>query len=284
MPASKILLLPAICFALAGSEALGVVGPRVEVRENVIERAGVGQDETESSPFDPAARRVVEQLRATYRSAAGIRVTSSGSTTGPDGRLEFMQTQTILSISGDLKVLSPTRNLTYRGGIIYADSPFFPGYVIRAMYDRVPDGPLIALEKSWPIESLPLPARIRMAAGVETIFKPWLELIGEAGTVRAGSTAWPDGTAAQTLRFRSADGETRILVWIDLTTGFIRGIRGRIATDAGIERFEIAHDTVSSDRRPSIVVATVNRTVVDSFEQLLKRWRAVHLVPPFLGE
>lgn len=284
MPAFRTLLLLAICSIVLAPNAWGTGGSRAEVPQSEDPQGRTEAAEAGSSPFDEAALRAAEQLRATYRSAPGIRITSSGSRTLASGKMEFIQTQTILSVSGDLKVLSPTRNLTFREGLIYADSGLFPGYVVRAMYDRVPDGPLIGLQKAWPVEPLPLPVRIRVAASVESIFEPWLDLIGDDGTVRSGSTAWPDGTAAQTLRFRSADGETEILVWIDLATGFIRGFRGRVAGEDGVERFEIAHETVSSERRPKIVVSTINRTVVESFDELRERWTAVHLVPPFPGE
>lgn len=271
MPAFTSILLVALCSMLPipAASVLGDGGIRIQ------------EVEVESSPFDADARRLAEKLRISYRSAPGIRITSSGSITAPSGDVEFIQAQTILSNTGDLKVLSPTRNLTFREGLIYADSGYFPGYLVRSMYDRVPDGAIIGLEKVWPVDPLPLPVRIRVAASIESAFRPYLDLIGEDGTVRAESTAWPDGAAAQILRFRSADGETDIAVWVDLATGFIRGLRGRVATADGVRSTEIAHETVASQRRPKIVVAVVNRTVVDSFKALLERWRAVHLVPPF---
>lgn len=237
----------------------------------------------EGNVFEGEALALVEQLQRTYRSAAGIRVITSGSWTTGDGVLHPVRTQSMMTKSGEVKVLSPDRNLTLQNGLAYADSPFYPGYMVRQEVARVPGGALRGLEEVWPLAPIPIEVRLRITSSPESAMRPLLDGVGKDGAIVVGAAAWPDGSASRTLRFRSADGRTNFVIWVDLATGFIRGMRGSLATDRGVDQIDLVCEGISSDRTPRILVATTNRTVVDSFDALQKKWSKIYSAPELAG-
>ena len=246
--------------------------------------SGVIQDAApEGIVFEGEALALVEQLQRTYRSAPGIRVITSGSWTTADGIMHPVRTQSMMTKSGEVKVLSPDRNLTLQNGLAYADSPFYPGYLVRQEIARVPDGALRGMEEVWPLAPIPIEVRLRITSSAESAMRPLLDCVGEGGTIVVGAAAWPDGAASRTLRFRSADARTDFVIWVDLATGFIRGMRGSLATDRGVDRIDLVCEGISSDRTPKILVGTSNRTVVDSFDALQEKWLKIYSAPELAG-
>jgi hypothetical protein len=233
----------------------------------------------ERPALEGEALALVEQLRRTYRSAPGIRVITTGSWKTMDGVLHPVRTQSMLTDSGEVKVLSPDRNLTLQNGLAYADSPFYPGYLVRQEVSRTPDGALRGLEEVWPLAPIPLEVRLRIGSSPAAAMQPLLDAVGADGSIVVAAAAWPDGSASRTLRFRSADDRTDFVVWVDLATGFIRGMRGSLAHDGGVDQIDLVCEGISSERKPRILVGVTNRTVIDSFDALQEKWSAVYSAP-----
>lgn len=269
--ASSILLL-GFTTAMAPAEAFSASSPTV-AQETVVE----------GTALEGEALALVEELRRTYRSAPGIRVITTGSWKSMDGVLHPVRTQSMMTNSGEVKVLSPDRDLTMQNGLAYADSPFYPGYLIRKEVARVPDGSLRGLEAVWPLKQIPIEVRLRIASSPESAMRPLLDSVGQGGTIVVAAAAWPDGSASRTLRFRSADDRTDFVIWVDLATGFIRGLRGSVVTVDGVDQIDLVCEGISSDRKPRILVSSMNRTVVDSFEALQKKWSAIYSAPDLNG-
>ena len=123
---------------------------------------------------------------ATYRGLLDARSQSviiSGERTGGSTGYMPSRKRLLISATGDVKVLTPSYDLTMLKGVAYMNSPFFPGYIVKARPPRVPDAAIETLEGLWPMDPLTLEVRIRLGSTVEKTFEPWLAAIGEEGTV-----------------------------------------------------------------------------------------------------
>ena len=220
----------------------------------------------------------MDDLRKAYRSAAGISVKITGHSRNECGTLNPIKTSLLMDASGDIKLLSPSYNLTHQRGVIYADSTYFPGYILKERVPRAPDATVTGLQSIWPLSPLPIEIRIRLASSAEAAFAPWLEAIGDGGVVGLSAGVWPDGTPAQALRFQG--GKTDLVVWIDPNTNLVRGVRGRLEGENGVTTINEAREVVSTDRSPRIVVSTQGRTPLPSFEALRTAWDGIYSSPP----
>lgn len=239
--------------------------------------AAVLQDEEVDARITGQARAAMERLRVAYRSSVGFSIRISGHWTDPAGTIMPVRDSLLIAASGDLKLLSPTRNLTLLRGVAYADSPFFPGYIIESRVPRVLGGAISTLQSIWPLAPIPLEIRLRHSSNIESAFAPMLDAIGKDGVVDLSAGAWPDGAPVQALRFKG--GDTDIVVWIDPESGLVRGVRGRIAGKNGVTLVDEGRETYAVDRKPHIVVATAGRVEQPSFEALRKTWDSVYSSP-----
>ena len=224
------------------------------------------------------ARAAMEELRRAYRGSSGISVKITGRSRDECGKFTPIKDNLIIAASGDVKLLSPSRNLTHQRGVVYADSPYFPGYIVKLRVPRKPDATVEGLQSIWPLEPLPIEFRIRLASSAESAFTPFLKAIGDEGVVGLSAGVWPDGTPAKALRFQG--GKTDIVVWIDPDTNLVRGVRGRIENDRGVVTIDEAREVVAKDKPPRIVVSTANRVPVESFEALRMTWDRIYTSPP----
>ena len=274
-----VMTLRPVLFLLSAGLLVAVIGSPTEggVLSEATRSAAVVQEENADARITGQARAAMERLRIAYRSAVGFSIRVSGHWTDPSGTISPVRDSLLIAASGDLKLLSPTRNLTLLRGVAYADSPFFPGYIIKTRVPRELGASIATLESIWPLAPLPLEARLRLSSSIDSAFAPMLEAIGPEGVVDLSAGAWPDGTPAQALRFKG--GETDIVVWIDPASGFVRGIRGRIAGKNGVTTIDEGRETNAVERAPHIVVATTGRVIQPSFAALRKAWDGVYSSP-----
>jgi hypothetical protein len=230
---------------------------------------------------DQSARELMEQVWRRYRRIASAAVTATGLHTDADGRVEPIRTRSMIAPSGDVKVIGSTYNLTLKDGVAYADSPLFAGMQIRVKVGTGTDAGLTALADAWPDAMVPLAIRLRLATSPEAAFAPWLAMAGDSPSLAAQVGVWSDGRACEILRIRSTDGSTDLAIWIDQLTGFVRGIRGEIATQDGRpgRRIEMVHETTETERAPMIAVANRGVRPVDSYDALLRTWSEIYAVP-----
>ena len=265
-----------LLFACLPFIAIGSIAEAAEAR-GITRSAIVVQDAEVDARMTGQARAAMERLRIAYRSAVGFSIRVSGHWTDPSGTISPVRDSLLIAASGDLKLLSPTRNLTLLRGVAYADSPFFPGYLIKTRVPRELGASIATMESIWPLAPLPLEARLRLSSSIDSAFAPMLEAIGKDGVVDLSAGAWPDGTSAQALRFKG--GETDIVVWIDPASGLVRGIRGRMAGKNGVTTIDEGRETTAVDRAPHIVIATSGRVEEPSFAALRKAWDGVYSSP-----
>ena len=232
----------------------------------------------EDSRITPEAMSAMEELRQAYRSPPGISIKVTGHSSDGHGNFRPIRTSLLIAASGDIKLLSPAYNLTHQRGTVYADSTYFPGYLVKTRVPRAPDATVAALQSIWPLAPLPLELRIRLASSARSAFAPMLDAIGEDGAVDVMAGVWPDGTPAQGLRFQG--GGTDLVVWIDPGTSLVRGVRGRIAHGEQVTDLDEAREVAALDRQPAIVVATKDRIPVASFDALRAAWERIHTSPP----
>lgn len=231
----------------------------------------------EDARITAPARQVMEELRRTYRGSAGISVIISGERTGESTGYMPSRKRLLISATGDVKVLTPSYDLTMLKGVAYMNSPFFPGYIVKARPPRVPDAAIETLEGLWPMDPLTLEVRIRLGSTVEKTFEPWLAAIGEKGTVTSTVGVFSDSAPSTALRFQG--GDTDLVVWVDQATGLVRGVRGRVAQGGQVVQIDELRESQAVDRRPQVVVATTGRIPVDSFDALREAWGRVYTVP-----
>lgn len=274
-----VMTLRPVLFLLFACLSFIAIGSIAEAAESpgITRSAIVVQDADLDARMTGQARAAMERLRIAYRSAVGFSIRVSGHWTDPSGTISPVRDSLLIAASGDLKLLSPTRNLTLLRGVAYADSPFFPGYLIKTRVPRELGASIATMESIWPLAPLPLEARLRLSSSIDSAFAPMLEAIGKDGVVDLSAGAWPDGTPAQALRFKG--GETDIVVWIDPASGFVRGIRGRMAGKNGVTTIDEGRETTAVDRAPHIVIATSGRVEEPSFAALRKAWDGVYSSP-----
>ena len=227
------------------------------------------------------ARAAMEELRSAYRSAAGFSIKITGHSEDECGTLRPIRTSLLMAASGDVKVLTPSCNLTHLRGVVYADSSYFPGYIVKSRVPRLPDATVNGLQSIWPLSPLPIEIRIRLGSSVESAFAPLIEAVGKDGVVESSAGVWPDGTPVQGLRFRG--GRTDVVVWIDPSTSLVRGVRGRIDDKGRVTVLDEAREVVAVDRSPQIVVTTKSRIPVESFDALRAAWDKIYTSPPPSG-
>ena len=125
------------------------------------------QDE-EGVRITAPAKAAMDDLRKAYRSSAGISVKITGHSRSGCGILSPIKTSLLMAASGDVKLLSPSHNLTHQRGVIYADSAYFPGYIVKERVPRAPDAVVTGLQSIWPLSPLPIEIRIRLASSAES--------------------------------------------------------------------------------------------------------------------
>lgn len=225
---------------------------------------------------------LMEQVWRRYRRLGSASVTTTGHQSWAGGRVDPIRIRTMLAPTAEMKVLATDHVLTFKEEVVYAESAYYPGMQIMIPVEAVPDAALNALAQAWPPAPVPLPVRLRLASSAKVAFAPFLALVGENGTVDAQTSAWPDGRPARVLRLRDGEGATDLAIWIDTQTGLIRGVRGRVAGQGGMDpyRIKMLYETVETQSAPPIVVPNRNVTRVGSFGELQRVWLDRYAVPP----
>ena len=276
---NHVLLYP--CMIIAMTIMIGgrwtALAASVESTE-VDSSSLTGNQDEEGVRITAPAKAAMENLRRAYRSSAGISVKITGHSRSESGTFSPIKTSLLIAASGDVKLISPSYNLTHQRGVIYADSAYFPGYIVKERVPRAPDAAVAGLQSIWPLSPLPIEIRIRLASSAESAFAPLLKAIGNDGVVGLSVGVWPDGTPAQALRFQG--GKTDIVVWIDPNTNLVRGVRGRIEDERGVTTINEAREVVANNRTPPIVVTTQGRAPISSFDALRTAWDKIYSSPP----
>ena len=255
--------------------------PAILLTSFVLSVMGSSPSATEPPPaVTEDAAVAMESVRAQYHAAPGMTtLTNARWTDSAGGVVRMERARVILSPTGDLKVITSTAGWTLIGEDVYAESPYFPGRIIKERTSGTSSSKLEVLDRIWPFSKMPIEVRLRLAMDAEEAFAPFLTLIGPDGTVESSTRSWSDGASCTVLEFRSADQTTSLAVWIDVPTGLLRGVRGTYGTGALRRSVEVVSEPTETSRPPKVLVATVGRREFPSYAALAASWAKNFAVP-----
>lgn len=226
------------------------------------------------------AAAAMESVRKRYQIAPGMTILTNARWVDPAGDVVRMErARAIFAPTGDLKVMSPTANWTLVGHDVYAESQYFPGMIIRERSTGAATSKLQVLDRIWPFSKMPIEVRLRLAGDVEEAFAPFFTLVGPDGTVETSTQVWSDGAPCVVIEFRSADRSTSLAVWIDVSTGLLRGVRGTYGHAESRRQVEVVSEPTETSRPPKVLVATVGRREFQSYAALAAEWAKNFAVP-----
>ncbi|MDC0429551.1 hypothetical protein OAL71_03125 [Phycisphaerales bacterium] len=260
--------------------------PAILLTSFVLSVMGSSPSATEPPPaVTEDAAAAMESVRAQYHAAPGMTtLTNARWTDSAGGVVRMERARVILSPTGDLKVITSTAGWTLIGEDVYAESPYFPGRIIKERTSGTSSSKLEVLDRIWPFSKMPIEVRLRLARDADEAFAPFFSLIGPGGVVETSTQVWSDGGPCVVIEFHSADRATALAVWIDVPTGLLRGVKGSYGDGESRRHVEVVSESTLTSRPPKVLVATVGRREFPSYTSLAAEWAEVYAVPNLAGE